>query len=156
MRWFAFLLIERMGVFVLSTRARRSRRQAGRATLAYNRAKMLSKIEACLDSYPAITLKQIATVSGVHRQTVERAIREAMGLTFREFREAVILRQALDLLRGNDGLSCKEIAFRLGYKSPAAFALFVKKVTGETPGQTRVTPKSHRTRPEFPELQHSA
>ncbi len=55
--------------------------------MTYNIAGLLADIEARLASNPATTLNEIAADSGVHRQTLERAISEATGLTFRELRE---------------------------------------------------------------------
>ena len=145
-----------MGFFVLIGHLGRDGRPKDGAIMAYNIVAMLSKIEAYLDADPTRSLAEIAADSGVHRQTVERAIFESTGLTFREFRKGIILKKALSLLNGSEGLSCKQIAFRLGYKSPAAFARFVRRATGDTPRRNRSGKEWPVIHHRFPNLQHSA
>ena len=105
--------------------------------MAYNALGLFSAIEAQLASSPEISLSVLSQRLRVERHTLEKAVRGRTGKSFREFRRELRLSAANSLLSANFARSIKEVSLLLGYKSPQAFARFVKTSCGLTPSQVR-------------------
>jgi AraC-like DNA-binding protein len=82
-------------------------------------------------------LEELSLRIGVGRHTIERAVKKATSLTFRELRNRVMLEQARKMLEGCPNLSIKEIAFELKYGSHRAFSRFVRTMAGSSPKELR-------------------
>jgi len=92
-------------------------------------------------------LSSITLSVGASRRTVERAVKQETGMSFARYRQTCLIKRALSLI--NDETfqkSIKEIAFDLGYRSPAAFTRFVRCHTGQPPSAFRR--RSARASPE--------
>lgn len=106
--------------------------------MAYDSRRLSRQVETCLLTRPRITLAALAQQLRVERHTVEWAVREATGNSFRRLQAKTISRRAVELMHLVPSLSIKEIAFLLGYKSRRAFSRFFKKAYGSTPTAVRV------------------
>ncbi len=84
------------------------------------------------------SVSAVAKALGVSREHLSRVFRERTGVSF----GAWLLKQkalhASRLLK-DSRLSCKELAWRLGYKSPANFSRAFLKETGMSPAQFRAS-----------------
>ena len=105
--------------------------------MSYDVLGLFSAIETQLASNPATSLSAFSHTLRVERHTLEKAVRGRTGKSFREFRQGVRLSAAKSLLLANFARSIKEVSLLLGYKSPQAFARFVKTSSGLTPSQIR-------------------
>ena len=91
-------------------------------------------IEPLLASGP-IRIEEVARALGYSRQTLYRRLK-AEGATFEEVLDALRRRVALHLV-GEQGVSVKEAAWRLGFSDAAAFSRAFKRWTGASPGNLR-------------------
>jgi len=80
-------------------------------------------------------IDSIARELGYSRQTLYRRLK-AEGVTFEEVLDGLRRRLAVRLLR-EEGLSVKEVAWRLGFSDPAAFSRAFKRWTGAAPRAAR-------------------
>lgn len=79
------------------------------------------------------TLKQLASEAGISAKTLERTLRAQCGMSFREWRERIILDLALNRLKYAGRVT--GIALDLGYTSASAFISAFRKVMNITPKQ---------------------
>jgi AraC-like DNA-binding protein len=112
---------------------------SGPSTMTYDPTFLCRRIESLLELEPRRSLRSITLAIGVDRNTEEKAFRQEHGMSFREFRQRLVLRRALQLLTSSFA-SVQEISRQLGYQSAQAFSRFVKAGTGKTPLQLRKTP----------------
>ena len=101
--------------------------------MAYNPHMLFDLAKATIVATPTHTLAAISSHLEVERHTLERAFRLVAGKSFRDFRQSVVLSKACEMLASDPALSIKEIACKLGYKSPRAFARAVYKAFGCCP-----------------------
>ncbi|HBF79024.1 MAG TPA: AraC family transcriptional regulator [Streptomyces sp.] len=89
--------------------------------------------EALLDD-PADcrSLEEWARLLGISDRTVTRAFRQATGLSFAQWRQALRVHRALALL--SEGLDVTTVSEVLGYAQPSTFIASFRKVVGTTPG----------------------
>lgn len=76
-------------------------------------------------------MDRVARDLGLSRQTLYRRLRQE-GVTFDQLLDRLRRRLALRML-GQEGLSVKDAAYRLGFADPAAFSRAFKRWTGESP-----------------------
>jgi AraC-like DNA-binding protein len=69
---------------------------------------------------------------GMSRSTFTRKFAAETGSSFGEWKQAIMLGRALDLL--NEGLSVGDISSRLGYSGPSAFVAAFRRRFGAPPG----------------------
>ncbi|HZG78245.1 MAG TPA: AraC family transcriptional regulator [Paenibacillus sp.] len=81
-------------------------------------------------------IRRIAESLGYSASHCARVFREAYGMSPREYRSAVVLREA-KLLLLDPLLSVEAIAARLGYDDPAAFSKQFRRWTGMSPREYR-------------------
>jgi AraC-like DNA-binding protein len=91
-------------------------------------------LEPLLGAGP-VRVEEVARALGYSRQTLYRRLK-AEGATFEEVLDGLRHRLALRLIR-DEGLSVKEVAWRLGFSDPAAFSRAFKRWTGVTPRDLR-------------------
>lgn len=83
-----------------------------------------------------ITLDDAALVASLSPKYLSRLFKEETGKSLTEFKIALKIDKARDLLEGTS-LTIKEIAEKLGYESPEAFEKIFKKIEGHTPTEYR-------------------
>ena len=111
--------------------------------MAYNPAVLYKLTSDYLSAQPRLPLTELASRLGVCRQTLERALRGATGKSFRRLRAETLASKACDLLASSNH-QVKEIAYSLGWKSPQAFARFLKSERGCSPTQLQKDPRPSR------------
>lgn len=85
---------------------------------------------------PELNVSIVAKKLGVHRTTLDRRFREAMGSSPGACLDAMRLQHALWLLR-NTAMSLKEVAGHSGLANQSYFCKLVRKAVGLTPKQYR-------------------
>jgi len=105
--------------------------------VTYNLRALIAAVEERLSSSPQAHLRDLAKDLGIERHTIERAVREVRGISYREYRREILLGKAISLLQDTGNLPEKQIAFSVGYRSPAAFSRFIRSATGMTPTAIR-------------------
>jgi AraC-like DNA-binding protein len=105
--------------------------------MAYNHGKIVGRLRRLLTENVRLRLLEASRELGVERHTVEKALKEVTGRSFREYRQQILLEEALRLLAQEASLSTKQIAVHLGYGSGTAFARFVRTQTGFSPTELR-------------------
>jgi len=79
----------------------------------------------------SLQLETWAKAVGASTRTLSRLFLQETGMTFKQWRQQVILQEAVSLL--DSGKTVTELAFALGYKSPSAFTAMFKKALGKAP-----------------------
>lgn len=79
-----------------------------------------------------ISVSDIAIIYGISERQIGRMFRDATGFTVRDYIEHVKISRAVHLLT-NSRMSVKQIAFRLGYASPASFSRAFRRASGKPP-----------------------
>lgn len=64
--------------------------------MAYHRRRLLEKIEQSLLTRPQISLSGLSNEMGIERHTIEKAIKEVTGSTFRQYRREKMLARHCD------------------------------------------------------------
>jgi len=77
-------------------------------------------------------LEEWSRALGVSERTLTRAFRSATGLSFAQWRQAVRMHRAIELL--SDGHDVATTAELVGYPQPSTFIAAFKRVMGVTPG----------------------
>lgn len=112
--------------------------------MAYDLPRLFHQIKSDLASNPRVSLAALSLKLKVERHTIEKAVRAMDGRRFRDLRNELMLGRAKALLSADVTLSIKEVAYLLGYRSPQAFARFVRGVSGSSPGGLRVAQVDRR------------
>lgn len=105
--------------------------------MSYDHIKIVVWLEKLLVDNIQLQLVEASQQLGVERHTLEKALKETTGSSFRRYRQRMLLEQAIRLLVEEGGLSTKEIAVQLGYGSGTAFSRFIRKQTGHSPTELR-------------------
>ena len=93
-------------------------------------------VEARLASDPGIHLSQLASDLACERHVIERSVKAATSMAFREYRQVRLLAVALQLL-GKKPLLIKQVAGVLGYASPKSLWRLLRTKTGQSPSHLR-------------------
>lgn len=102
-----------------------------------SKSDLLAKFEFGLNSNPPATdLGSYAKSLGISKSYCSRLFLKTVGKPFHQHRTECLVTKAVELL-SSPMLSVKEISFRMGFHSPRAFSLWMKRVTGSAPGQFR-------------------
>ncbi len=105
--------------------------------MVYDLRGLFEGVRRRLAHNPALELADVAADLKVERHTIEGAVREVTGKSFRRFRRDIRLQVALDALTSRPEQSIKEIAFHAGFRSTQAFARFIRKAYGCSPTDLR-------------------
>lgn len=127
------------------------------ATSASSREReMLSQVRSCLcraferstRSRPLPTLEGVANELHVSPRTMIRRLR-FLGTSYQEITRDFLQARAREML-GNDEITIKEVAGKLGFDTPANFGRTFKRWFGMSPGSYRTTQLRDRRDPEPP------
>ncbi len=80
---------------------------------------------------PSISLKSLCQHSGVSLSTASRLFQNELGISFSQWRQQVILANALALAAQK--MPINQIAYELGYSSPSTFSAIVTRMVGVPP-----------------------
>jgi AraC-like DNA-binding protein len=105
--------------------------------MAYDLPGLFIKISRHLKTVPYLTLEDLSKQIRVERHTIEKAVKQATGRTFRETRNRILLEHAQGLLEMHPDRSIKEVAFELGYRSQRSFSRFIRTSVGCSPKEFR-------------------
>jgi len=81
-----------------------------------------------------VSIADVARRMGVSREHLARVFKEQTGLSPLEFANAERMRLASRII-STGGMTCKELAGRLGYESPSSFGRAFRRRYGRSPGQ---------------------
>jgi transcriptional regulator GlxA family with amidase domain len=104
--------------------------------MAYNPRAIVRELETLMLANPRIRISTVASMIGVGRHTIEKAVRSSKQMSFREYQRGELLRKA-QLLLQDSRLSVREIGVRLGYDAVSSFSRFLHNTTGRSPRQLR-------------------
>jgi len=101
----------------------------------------LGLLQALVDSIQdkEVGIEQIADDAQISRSTLGRRIKEAMGVSPKQYVNTVRLQRALALLKESD-LSVSEVAVQCGFANANYMAKFIRKNTGKNPTRLRAYP----------------
>lgn len=105
--------------------------------MGFRRTGVLFEAERLVDLAPARRAGHLAMALGVSIATLRRVIKSEAGVSVREWRRGHGLALAKALLVEEPSRPIKEIAFRLGFSSPHAFARWFRRETAATPTSFR-------------------
>lgn len=86
-------------------------------------------------------VSRLASVSGISRAHFARCFKEAFGIPPHRYLLTRRIERAKAALRDTD-VSITEVAFAVGWNSLGTFTRTFRDVTGETPGQSRLSQKA--------------
>jgi len=99
-------------------------------------AMLASAVRRRLEAEPRTTLASIARELRVERHTLSRALLKECRAPFRVL-QARALEQTIGTALGRPGILIKQIAYDLGYRSPACLTRRVKALFAATPSALR-------------------
>ena len=105
--------------------------------MAYTLRRIFDEVDVQLSSDPRCTLQNLSRILREDRHVIEKSVREARGVTFREFKKSKLLETSLKLLTANRDLRIKHIAIILGFRRRRDFSRFIKNSIGKTPTEIR-------------------
>jgi methylphosphotriester-DNA--protein-cysteine methyltransferase len=105
--------------------------------MSYSLEEIFIKLDTLLSENPNARLVEFSQSLNIKQHTVQKAVREATGVSFREYQKQRILMEAVRLLAEKGELSEGDIALRVGYKSADSLFNFVKLETGTNPNDFR-------------------
>jgi methylphosphotriester-DNA--protein-cysteine methyltransferase len=98
--------------------------------MTYNHCWVYLRVNAILTSSPRCRLLDLVQMLKIGRHTIEKAVLQSTAMTFRHYQNKKVLESCNRLFAQEEGVSGKEIAFRMGYKHAASLARCVKRSTG--------------------------
>ena len=105
--------------------------------MSYNSKLLFDQLSARLRENPRKTLRELSTDLGISDRTIEEKIRLFTGITFRQFREELLLMTIRSQFADRPEIAIKEVSLGLGFKSSSSFARVVRRASGLTPQQFR-------------------
>lgn len=106
-------------------------------TMSYNSKLLFDELSARLRENPRKTLRELSTDLNISDRTIEEKVRLFTGITFRQFREELLLMTIRDQFADRPQIAIKVVSLGLGFKSSSSFARMVRRVSGLTPQQFR-------------------
>jgi AraC-like DNA-binding protein len=137
------LLIEAVSTMTLVEMARYGRRleqlkgpgASGHGLAPWQLRRINERLEASLElGYPGID--ELARICSISQSHLMRSFKTSTGWPIHKYVAEERLRAAKKMLAG-EHLNSKEIASRLGFRSPAYFATAFRRMTGKTPTEYR-------------------
>jgi AraC-like DNA-binding protein len=88
------------------------------------------------DPRRSTTTEQLGRIAGMNRTTLRSLFKRIHGLTMFEYRQALTMRRADEMLR-DPNLTISEIGYRLGYRQPSSFNIAYRRFYRHAPGKAR-------------------
>jgi methylphosphotriester-DNA--protein-cysteine methyltransferase len=105
--------------------------------MSYSLEEIFVKLDSLLSENPNARLVEFSQSLNVTQDTVQAAVRDATGVSFREYQKQRILMETVRLLAEKGELSEGDIALRVGHKSPDSLFNMVELETGTNPDAFR-------------------
>lgn len=105
--------------------------------MSYSLEEIFIKLDTLLSEDPNARLVEFSQSLNIKQHTVQKAVREATGVSFREYQKQRILMETVCLLAERSELSEGDIALRVGYKSADSLFNLVEVETGTNPNEFR-------------------
>ena len=102
---------------------------------------IFKQIEAKLSESPGIHISRLASELACERHVIERAVKVATSMQFREYQQMRRVETALHLVLAEKPLLIKEIAGALGYTSPTSLWRLFKTRMSQSPSDIRALRK---------------
>ena len=96
----------------------------GEVIMAYDSDEVFAEIDKRLSETPATHLYELATELKCSQPTIEKAIRKATSLSFRDYRVKKLLEKIQQFQQ--NGYTKKQMGFQLGYKWPGNLTRLIK------------------------------
>jgi AraC-like DNA-binding protein len=94
---------------------------------------LFAKIQTLLSNNPSIPLSQVAHTMRMDRHKIQRVVSHMTLNSFRDFQNKCKVRLAIELIKRDKSIKVAKLAAYLNYRSPKAFARFIKQMTGMAP-----------------------
>lgn len=107
--------------------------------MSYQRQKLVGLAVDLLRQNPQLTVAEASELLGVHRHTLQRALR-ASGWSFAGMKQTLVLERLERHFSGAEAKSLKQVRTELGFPSASSFARYIRRATGKTPGGLRADP----------------
>ena len=106
----------------------------------------LSRVVLAVFENPTLnhTLSGWARTAGATERTLARLFRRTFGMTFLEWRQRILMDEALRRLQAGEPVTV--VALDLGYSTPSAFSHAFHKATGVPPSQFDLSSSANRSR----------
>ena len=105
--------------------------------MRYEAKFLFDAVSLRLTRTPSRLLGEFSRELRVSRRTIERAVIVASGKTFRKLREEILVERVRSTFTTDPTRGIKELASRLGYKSPRSFARAIRRACGSSPEELR-------------------
>ena len=100
--------------------------------MVYQRERLAALAVDLVRRQPRMTLAEASEKLGVHRHTLQRALK-ASGRSFTHIKRVVVLERLGRGLDGARAVALKQIWVELGFGSASSFARYVRRATGKPP-----------------------
>jgi AraC-like DNA-binding protein len=104
--------------------------------MAYAQEKLVRLILDLVREVPGITAAEASERLGVHRHTLQRALK-SKGCSFAVIRQASVLERLGRRFVDAECASLKQVWTELGFSSGSAFARYIRRATGKSPSELR-------------------
>lgn len=107
--------------------------------MSYDHGLLHLRVFLSLQRKPNSSLKELSRELQVSRRTIQNAVNAVAGKKFADVRDEVLLARVESLLASAPSILIKEIASKVGYRSPRAFARAIRRACGASPEQLRTS-----------------
>ena len=107
--------------------------------MSYDQQLLFEAISASLRRSPCISLLELSVELSVSRRTIQKVVGNVTGKSFRDLREGILIARVRTLCLSGPSLAIKELSFKLGYQSARSFARAVRRASGVSPQQLRMS-----------------
>lgn len=106
--------------------------------MSYCLPALAARLQELIAREPRKPLNAFCRILMISRHTARKALRQSLGMTFREIQRKAVIELLNRLLGEGPALTVKEMSFRIGFASEATFCHFLKRTVGVTPTEYRI------------------
>ncbi|HKW88962.1 MAG TPA: helix-turn-helix domain-containing protein [Candidatus Acidoferrales bacterium] len=104
--------------------------------MSYQRNRLAKLAAVLMRRQPSLTQAEVSQSLGVHRHTLQRALK-ANGFSFASLKQVFVLERLERRFASARSASLKELWTELCFPSAAAFARYIRRATGKSPSELR-------------------
>lgn len=105
--------------------------------MAYDHTFLFDAVRQSLNRTPFSSLRGLAQELRVSEGTLEKAVNDATGKTFRDFKDEIVMDRLMEFFASHRTCTIKQASLAVGYKSQRSFARAVKRACGLSPQALR-------------------